>query len=143
MAAGAGAVPHRACPLLIRTWLLGLHTHRPPVHRIRIPGSLYFGGLPRRSQTHPTPLLTCPPPPGPPLLPPPPPLLPPPATPPRNPRHPPKPLPRSQVLIRGHPTDLSWRATGLWTDDYLVARAVRGRGGGGWGGGGEEGLRRG
>ncbi|GFR44988.1 hypothetical protein Agub_g6296, partial [Astrephomene gubernaculifera] len=31
--------------------------------------------------------------------------------------------PRKPVLIRGHPTDLSWRASSLWTDEYLIKKA--------------------
>ncbi|KAG2485492.1 hypothetical protein HYH03_015766 [Edaphochlamys debaryana] len=31
--------------------------------------------------------------------------------------------PRKPALIRGHPTDMAWRASSLWTDDYLIAQA--------------------
>ncbi|GLC45639.1 hypothetical protein PLESTB_001789000 [Pleodorina starrii] len=30
---------------------------------------------------------------------------------------------RKPALIRGHPSDMAWRASSLWTDDYLIRRA--------------------
>ncbi len=35
--------------------------------------------------------------------------------------------PSVQALIRGHLTDAGWRASGLWTDSYLMQRAVGAR----------------